>query len=408
MYIIIDSILLIKYNPLSSHINPLDIQNIIAEYDWSHIDKLNNKIKKEASIIDHFKEFIYKEESSNYAYKVAQNMDSKGYDSIQTLILFTQKISTLIFKPQCANDVSNNQFLICHEKEILIFDESNYICIKRIRYQFNSIKRIEYSNDEQFILISLDDNYVYGINYNENRCVFCLEGHKNFVSDLTMRKNEGLLSSLNSFNLTTNNNSSSFKEICFDDYLKTFDSNDIVVINNKENRHNNSDSIFSETTEEDKVIINNNPICNEENKIKPIYEIITVGADGLIGLWKYIDEESIYIETNHKTESKLGDLSKTIIKPPWEIKQANDSYFSYPPPVKIDLEPALNSKQYLHILPLELTVLLSKPLINLYFIDNNTFFTIAMRKKKNNEVFIALLKYKTNHKISTVKNKSNC
>lgn len=380
LYIIIDSVLIIKYNPLSSHINRNDIQTIIDSRKHSHNDKSQlSKMKKEKSIIDNLIEYKFKEKAT-HLYTVVYNKNIKEYGSIESLVLLFKPIKELVFKPQSENaSTDNNEFIISHKNEIIVLDKKSYICSKRIKYQLNNVKRIEYSLDGKFILLSIDDNFVYGINDRENKCVFYLEGHKSFVSNLVMRKIE--LPKIEMNNITTkvnaneNNRCSSFKEISFNEYL------------NNQKKNNSDSTITSSQSKNEQVVINNNKEI-ESCETQELYEIITVGADGLIGLWKYAFKKNTDFENELQLDK--GDQHKSILNSETD-KHMNNVLLTICSPIEINLESALTSKQYIRILPHELTLLFSRPLIDLYLINNNSIFTLAIRGKHNNEMFIVFL-----------------
>lgn len=352
-----------------------------------------NKAEGKAKSIKY--EYFSKNYLNNYSYTV--NIIEEG-KIVRTIWKFSEKIITLKKRPKILIQNISNQ--TDDLKEILgkdnhiamsfqggklrIFHLESKSVVKEYKTNYGNIISIEYSPDGRLLGLGTENDNVYLIDSEFGDLLFCLEGHRNYVTsiifeeqlnpdDEPLEKNlingNVMYESIDTFQGQYNTLSSNHKisqlvnkELKLEDFSKILsedDNNNLVDI--RLLRRTRTSTIKSNITD---------MIQQEENRSCTTYDIYTGSLDGYLGVWRI---EHFYEER--------------AINP--------DNYYQIPYSKDINQILKLEQKQLVYLRPHEsiktyytdMVQIRNGPLNQLYMFDNILVY-LSKRNTSGSSVFL--------------------
>ncbi len=280
----------------------------------------------------------------NY-YCLFNNDDTKNPKSIWK---FNDKIITLKFRLKFTNTI-NKKYLEIYENNnhlaisfaggrLKIFHYETKSLISEFKSNYGNIISLEYSLDGKVLGLGCEDDNVYIIDAELNTLLYCLDGHKNYITSIIfeeqlvgddetidksqMNSIEGIYDKLetyksekgifNSNQTTTKINPVNNKEISLDDLTQIVNEIDEVI---------NIDIRRSRTS-----INPNIPI--QGFRLSTTYDVYTASLDGHLGIWRieYFYDEGIINEKNYNfiNIQSLNNREVSLIK----LEQPKIEYLS--------------------------------------------------------------------------------
>jgi hypothetical protein len=258
---------------------------VMVEIDTNKQDFINE------SLISNFifknkadpKNKYLKFEVGEYCYSVFLSFDDSR--NPKAIWKFNERIICLKLRPrlQSSQNMGNHIAISYDNNKLKVFHFETKALVAEFQSHFGNVISINYSDDGRLLAAGTESDNIFIINAEFNKVIYCLEGHKNYITsivfeEIKLDEESDTISNLdigkNDYTSMTKN-TMIIKELSLDDFSKLVlsdDNNDVDVKKLRRNR----------TPGRTQSLLND----QEEYKEINVYDVYTSSLDGQIGIWR--------------------------------------------------------------------------------------------------------------------------
>jgi hypothetical protein len=300
----------------------------INKQDFINESLITNFIFKNKA--DPKNKFLKFEVGDVYSYSVFLSFDDSR--NPKAIWKFNEKIVCLKLRPKAAvnlnttqNTTGNHIAISYDNNKLKVFHFETKALVAEFQSHFGNIISINYSDDGKLLAAGTESDNIFIINAEFNKVIFCLEGHKNYVTSVLFEEikfDEGDMSTLDmgkSEYTSLNKNTMVVKELNLDDFSKLVlnddSTGDLDVKKLRRNRTTGRNSICIE----------------EEYKEITVYDVYTSSLDGQIGIWRVEFFHNDEVNPKNYFSYPLNKDSSQLIK----VDKPASDYLTPSPDIKL-------------------------------------------------------------------------
>lgn len=243
---------------------------------------------------------------------------------------FQEKIELLSFRPKnlslgfTKQIFKENHLAICFNKGIMnVYHYESRALVKQFKSNAANFTAIDYSPDGKLLGLACEDDNAYIIDAEHNELIYCLEGHKNWISTIIfqeqiMQEDEVVVldrtgitsqyetnkSEYNSTSHTSSKQPVMNKEIPIEDFSALCLSEQEAPLDLKHLRRMRTSVTHH----------NHQDLKLDDLRNSAIYDVYTAGLDGQLGVWRIELFESQPINENNYVNVVLGKDNTQVVK----------------------------------------------------------------------------------------------